>query len=63
MDKLNDDFEILFNFKIIVKNLPPLSYSQYNELEVLTKQMVAYEYPTTSQWEKIIKFGKKLQIF
>lgn len=63
VDKLNDDFELLFQFKMIVKSLCPLSYSQYNELEVLTKDMVAHEYPTMTQWTRIIKFGKKLRIF
>lgn len=47
---------------MILKNLPPLSYSLYIELEVLTKEMRAYEIPIATQWENIIKFGKKDQI-
>ena len=62
VDKLNDDFEILIYFKMLVKSLPPLSYPQHNEMEVLTKEMVAYEFASTSQWVKIVKFGKKLKI-
>lgn len=48
MDKLNNDFDLLIQFKIILKSLPPLSYSKYIELEVLMKEMLAYEYPTTT---------------
>lgn len=48
VDKLRDDFDLLSQFKMIVKSLPPLSYTQYIELEVLTKEMVTYEYPTVT---------------
>ena len=48
---------------MIMKTLRTLSYSQHNELEVLTKEMVSYEYHTVAHSVKIIKFGKKLQLF
>ena len=48
VDKLNDDFELLIHFKMLVKSLPLLSYSHHNELEFLTKEMVVYEYPSVA---------------
>lgn len=59
VDMLTDDFELLFQFRSILENLPPLSYSQYVEMEVITKEMLDYEYPTTTQCENIFKFEKK----
>ena len=60
---MNKGFELLIQFKMLVKNIPPLSYSQHNEMEVLTKEMVMYEYPLTTQWVNIVKFRKKLLVF
>ena len=48
---------------MLVKILPPLLYLQHNEMEVLTKETVAYEYPLVAQWIKIVEFGKMLRIF
>ena len=31
-------------------------------MEVVMKEMLAYEYPIAIQWEIIIKFGNKSQI-
>lgn len=59
VEKLGDDFDLLIWLKMILKILPPLSYAQYIDLEVLTKEMLANAYPATTQWENIIKFGKK----
>ena len=42
--------------------MPPLSYAQYIEIEVLTNEMLSYEIPTETQWEIIIKIGKKATI-
>lgn len=45
IDKLSDDFNLLDIFREVLKDLPPISYVQCIELEVLTKEMLAYEYP------------------
>ena len=33
------------------------------ELKLLTKEMLDYEYLKDTQWESIVKFGKKVQIY
>ena len=63
VDKLSDDFDLLIQFKIILKNLPPLSYAQYIELEVLTKEMLDYEYLIATKWANVVKFTKKAQLY
>lgn len=37
VNKLTDDFNLLIQFKGILNSLPPLSYAQYIDLEVLMK--------------------------
>ena len=60
VDKLKDDFYLLCKFRMIVKNFPPPSYSKHNDMEVLTKEMVTYEYHIEIHWEKIVKLGNNL---
>ena len=60
MDKLTEDFDILIEFRIILKNIPPPSYSYGIEIYVMMREMVTYEYPMASIWSNIAKFGKKL---
>ena len=59
IEKTNDDFNILSQFEMILNNLPPFSYAHYNELEVLMKEMSAYDYPCKTHWENIMKLDKK----
>lgn len=60
IDKISDDFNSLSEFELIVSILPSLSYAQYNELELLTKEMSSYECPSKTRWSNIIKLEKKV---
>ena len=62
IEKMGDGFNILSQFEMIVDSLPPFSYVQYNELEVLTKEMNSYDYPFENHWSSIIKMEKKAQV-
>lgn len=59
LEKLNEYFDLLLEFRFIQKNMPTPSYVHSVELDVVTKEMRAYEYPLTNQWGDILKFGKK----
>lgn len=56
VDKLSDDFELLFYFKEIKNNLPPPSYMLSMELEFMTREMVSFEYLMANSWMNILKF-------
>ena len=45
IEKMSDDFNILSQFEMILNRLPPFYYAHYNDLEVLMKEMNAYDYP------------------
>lgn len=38
--------------------MPTHSYAHSVELDVLTREMMAFEYPLTNQWTSISKFQK-----
>ena len=58
LNKLEDDFDILSQLKDIRKGLPPISFSNCVELEVLVWEMKAYNVPSKAQWMEIDKFSK-----
>ena len=58
LSKLEDDFDILSQLKHIRKSLPPISFSNCVELEVLAQKMQAYNIPSKAQWMEIDKFSK-----
>ena len=57
-EKYTDDFEILDQFQMIKSNLPPMSYENCVELDILTKEMVDYDIPSQEQCNIIEKFDK-----
>ena len=59
IEKLNEGFDLLFQFNLIYKNQQHPSYAHSVELEVIIKEMVAYEYPIEKHWIVISMFGKK----
>ena len=59
--KMSDDFNILSQFETTVNGLPPFSYAQYNKLELFTKEMNAYDYPSKSHWSNIMNLERKAQ--
>lgn len=58
VEKLNEDFDLLSKFKLIQKNIQTPSYAHSVEFDVVTREMMAYEYSLTNQWKTISKFGK-----
>jgi hypothetical protein len=53
----------LFSFKFIQiqkmrKDLPPVSYVDCINLEVMTMEMQCYGLPSKAQWQEIDKFSK-----
>ena len=58
LNKLEDDFDILSQLKYVRISLPPISFSNYVELEVLAQEMQAYNIPSKAQWMEIDKFSK-----
>jgi len=57
-DKLSDDFRILHQFRNLREFLPPMSYTQCIELEILLKEMSDYEMLTEDQWRQIERLGR-----
>ena len=58
IDKLGEDFSIMYQFQIIKKALPPISFSSCVELEVLQRELRNFEFPIQKQWNEVGKFGK-----
>ena len=58
IDKLDMDFEIVFSFKSIGSNIPPIYYVYHVELIFLAKEMTNHEVPYGDQWKTIERFGK-----
>ena len=58
LNKLEDEFDILCQLKHIRKSLPPISFSNCVELEVLEWEMQAYNVPSKAQWMERDKFAK-----
>ena len=57
IDKLNDDFHVLNQFKLIKSTLPPISYVSCVELELLSREMMDYEIPSRNFWIEIERFS------
>lgn len=58
ISKLSDDVEILHKFKVLIHNIPTLSYDYCIELEVLLKEMSDYVVPTYDQWKQVERIGR-----
>lgn len=58
LNKLEDDFDILSQLKHIRKCLPPNSFSNCVEMEILAWKMQAYNVTSKDQWMEIDKFSK-----
>ena len=56
LNKLEDDYDILSQLNHIRKSLPPISFSNCMELEVLAREIQAYNVPSKAQWMEIDKF-------
>ena len=58
VDKLEDDFEIVFTFRATCARLPDFSYRDHMEMWVLSKEMSTLEFPTMDQWKEVENFGR-----
>ena len=59
---MSDDLNILYQFEMILNSLAHFPYAQYNKLDVLTKEMNAYDYPSETHWENIMKLETKARV-
>ena len=58
IETLIDDFEIFELFLITQRSIPPISYTQYVDLEVVIKEMMDCDLPNHEKWKVVEKFGK-----
>ena len=58
IDKLLEDFEMLFAFRATCAQLPYFPCVEHVELKVLEKEMAILDLPTVDQWKKIENYGK-----
>jgi len=54
---LSNDFQILHQFKSIKDTLPPMSYTECIELEILYKEMGEYEMLSEEIWKQVERLG------
>ena len=59
VEKLEEYFGLLTEFDLIQQGLPPVSFAQSVDLEVVTREMIVYKYPMVNQWNLINKFGAR----
>ena len=58
IETLTDDFEVFERFLVTQRSLPPISYTQYVELEVEIKEIMDCDISNHEQWKDVEKFGK-----
>ena len=58
IEKLDGDFEMLFDFKAICSKFPYFSYPENVELRVSTKEMISLDMPIAHQWKTVENYGK-----
>ena len=63
IDKLNGDFEMLFDFKAICTKFIEFSYVENVELSVMAKEMISLYMPTTDKWNIVDNYGKHKYMF
>ena len=57
VDKMADDFKIVFTFRAMCARLPDFSYREHVVMRVLSKETSTLEFPTTDLWKEFEKFG------
>ena len=57
VDKLSDEFELLFDFRVVCTKFPTPSYPKNMELSVLAEEMIKLEMSTINQWKVIDIYG------
>ena len=57
VDKLADDFEMLFCFRATCARLPYFSYRDHVEIRVLANEIFGLDLPFVDQWKLVEKYG------
>ena len=58
VDKLADEFKVLFAFKEACAHLQIFSYQDHFKLRILAKEMATVELPTPNQWKTVEIFSR-----
>ena len=58
MDMLVGDFSLLYNLRMIFKNLPPPSYERYFDLDEVTRNIGQQQYPMGKEWKNMCQYLK-----
>ena len=58
VDKLEDEFEVLFAFTEACASLQIFSYQDHFQLRILEKELATVELPTLDQWKTVERFGR-----
>ena len=56
-DKLAEEFELLFDFKVQCAKVPNFSYANNMELKVLAQEMVVVDLPKPEHWREVQQYG------
>ena len=56
-DKLDGEFESLFDFKVKCAKVPKFSYVDNMELKVLAHEMVVTDFPNSEHWRAVEQHG------
>ena len=56
-DKLAEEFELSFDFKVTCAKVPNISYAKNMELRVLAHEMVVADLPKPEHWRIVQQFG------
>ena len=56
-DKLAEEFELLFDFKVVCAKVPNFSYADNMELKVLANEMVVADFPKPENWRVVQQYG------
>jgi len=57
VDRLSDDFRIMYQLRNLREFMPPMSYTQFIELEILLKEMSDYVMLIEEQWLDRTKYN------
>ena len=56
-DKLAEEFELLFDVKVLCAKVPNFSYTDNMELRVLAHDMVVADFPKLEHWRTVQQYA------
>ena len=57
VDLLYGDFQLLFEVRKLFQNMPLSTYGKFTQLDIASRKMLVYHYPTGREWKNIAKFA------